>query len=197
MAKKYLTIYLHGEAETPQVTTLPTEFMLCDLEFDVEVKRVLLIQNKSSRLPITLKYNKVPFVFIHPSLIRVEAAVGLEVLIRFKVAKLGPINTKLRFDLLYKDKLLSHYQCVGQIELPVKLMVKSVWKKPKPQFNMGITPMITNEVGFLTDDVRFNTKIEKPRSAMVRYKCRKTDDALIAFPNDRPRTHKAWQNDVA
>lgn len=194
--KKSLTIYLHGEAETPHLTTIPTEFTLIDLDIDVEVKRVLMIKNQSKRLPITLKYNKVPYVFIKPPIITVEARTDLEIEIYFKVAKIGQINTKISFDLLHENKLEKNYQCVGKFDVPLKMNVNAKTKTPKPKFNMGITPMCTNEVGFLTDDVRFNTAIEKPQAAMVQYKSHENDDALIAFPNDRSRTFKPWRNDV-
>lgn len=61
--------------------------------------------------------------------------------------------------------------------------------KPKTKFNPGITPMLTNEVGFLTENVRFNDSIKKPRQAMVTDKLKKNEEnALIAFPNDRPKS---------
>lgn len=155
-----------------------------------------MITNNSLHLPIWLKYNKVPYVFIDPITFKVKASNSLEIVIIFKPAKLGAINTKIVFDLLYKHEFEENYQDVGKLDVPLKLYVQSVTKKPIPRFVMGITPMCTNEVGFLTEDVRFNSDLEKPSGAMIRYRSNPVDDDLIAFPNDRPLTLKPWRNDI-
>lgn len=60
---------------------------------------------------------------------------------------------------------------------------------------MGITPKITNEVGFLTDDVRFNDDVPKPRQAIAEKEITKKENALIAFPNDMARTLRPTNTD--
>lgn len=189
-----MTIYLHGEAETPKIDFLPTEFILNDLEADVAVSRILTITNQSCHLPMTLNYVKAPFIFTKPSTFEVPANNSLEILITFKPAKFGSIQNKIVFDLLYKLNFEKNYQNVGKIEVPINLFVTSIKKQPKPKFVTGITPICTNEVGFLTEDVRFNTNINKPRAAMLQSNL-KTND-LIAFPNDRSLTLKPWRTDV-
>lgn len=191
-----LTIYLHAEAETPNISVLPTELCLNELINNEETRRVLMITNNSTRLPMWLQYNKIPYVFINPVTFKVNASESLEILVQIKPAKMGPVHTKIVFDLLYQHRIEQNYQSVGVLEVPLNFFVQAVTKKPKPKFLMGITPNGANEVGFLTEDVRFNTNIDNPRAAMVQYKGHPKDDDLIAFPNDRSLTLKPWRTDV-
>ncbi|ENN76341.1 hypothetical protein YQE_07303, partial [Dendroctonus ponderosae] len=72
-------------------------------------------------------------------------------------------------------------------------------RRKKPYFLPGITPVNHNEVGYLVDDVKFSSKIDKPNVAMLdaaHLDCNKHNDALIAFPNDKPRVLKPWRNTV-
>lgn len=193
---KIQNIYLHGEAETPNITAIPTEFTFPDMEYNKEVIRVLLISNKSLYLSMTLKYNKVSNIFMQPEIFKIAPDSSLEVPIIFKPTELGSYTSKIIFDLLHKNKLDIHYHKVGVIEVPTHITVKSVTCYKKPEFVMGITPKCANEVGFYTHDVRFNSKVKKPTATMVQYKADENDDALIAFPNDRQRSLKPWKNTI-
>lgn len=115
---------------------------------------------------------------------------------------MGEVSAKLTFDVFYFQK--SNLYKIATTSLLVVYSGdyneerKLSRKKPR-SFLPGITPTNNNEVGFLVNDVRFNTKIEKPIMAIVNKDLlvfNKDNDALIAFPNDRPRVLKPWRNKV-
>lgn len=110
-----------------------------------------------------------------------------------KATKRGKIDIIIEF--LYPNQpsknvdTEKNLQYVGEIRIPLYSKVDAVIQKPQPKFNFGITPMITNEVGFLTHNIRFSDEMPKPRQAMVDMaKVKKNENALIAFPNDRALT---------
>lgn len=191
--KSTVSIYLHGEAETVNVSVQPSALDLINMKMGVEERRVLQIRNHSMYLPIVLRYKKVPFITINPVLQALSKNEIRDVLIKINPRRLGNITTKIVFDLLFKHLHDEKYQELGTIEIPVTLDVTSYTNHFQPRFNVGITPMLTNEVGFLTDDVTFESDIKKPQCAMIQSKA-SDKKALIAFPNDRPKSLKPWKN---
>lgn len=188
-----LRVLLYGSAETAKVTLRPTVFQLGKIPPKTTTIRELRISNFSERLPIIFRYKKVPFVDVNPCSGKLGPAESVEVEVGITPAKFGKVELTIGFDLLYynRPQLPMCYVKVGDESCDLSFDVDFVTKLPKSEFVMGITPKNNNEVGFMTDDVRFNTKVEKPRAAMVG-KVGKGSE-LIAFPNDRPKTLRPWK----
>lgn len=183
--------------EEPCVRLSPEDFTLSYLKMDETYDRILNIKNRSHYLPIVFRSNIVPCVKVRPSEVFLEPRESLEITLSITPSEEGQRNYKIIFNLIH-CVLHKEYK-VGTVILPIKLSASKTYPKKEPKFNMGITPHVTNEVGFLVDDIRFNTKINKPRQAIVdknhkSFNNKNTD--LIAFPNDMPKCLRPWKNKV-
>nr|CAD7415962.1 unnamed protein product [Timema poppensis] len=132
--------------------------------------RVLRLTNPCC-LPLTYRYRKVACLEVKPAWVTLKANSALEVVVSVKPVNIGTVNTSLVLELLSpecpstKD---SKYVVVGHRTLTVSYNAPSVTILPKIVFNLGISPLRGNEVGFLTGDVRFDMDVPKPRGAMLR-----------------------------
>lgn len=126
----------------------------------------------------------------------------MQATLKVRPTKMGEESAKLTFDVFYFQK--SNLYKIAKTSLFVFYSgdyneERKLSRKKPCSFLPGITPTNNNEVGYLVNDVRFNTKIEKPITAIVDKDLlvfNKDNDALIAFPNDRPRVLKPWRNRV-
>ncbi|KAF2878752.1 hypothetical protein ILUMI_27427 [Ignelater luminosus] len=199
--KRIVRVVLYGEAEYAGIIVRPDSLDLTEIPIGKPETRELLLINRSSSLPIIFSYKKVCFVDVEPKSGLLPPSGNMEVGVTVNPSKIGLVKTKITFDLLYfnRPREGQDYVLVGNAEIPITFNVLSVTTSSKPKFNMGITPEYIKEVGFKTDDIRFNTLIETPKATLVK-KVKKTldknDDDLIAFPNDRPKSLRPWKSPV-
>lgn len=148
-------VYLFGIAIKTDVEVVPN---MLDISPDVKMRsvvtRVVKFTNRCKRLPISCEYVKVPFIDVNPSYKDLQMNESIEVEITIKPYKLGYENVKLHFNLLcHPDK--DEKPCnVGNLSIPVTYHCIPEEVVLKPQFNMGITPLLVNEVGMFTSNVR-------------------------------------------
>ncbi|CAG2056170.1 unnamed protein product, partial [Timema podura] len=118
--------------------------------------RVLRLTNPCC-LPLTYRYRKVACLEVKPTGATLRANSALEVVVSVKPVSIGTVHTSLVLELLspecpsIKD---SKYMIVGRRTLTISYNAPSVTILPKIVFNLGISPLRGNEVGFLTGDVR-------------------------------------------
>lgn len=190
----YIRICLYGVVKPVDVEIRPSFLNLGSILINTKTERKLILYNRSYSLPIYFQYKKVAFIDANPSNGFVPSRKNVEINVTISPKSGGTLRNAMSFELLdYNQpaKQEKEFVVVGNVEVQVDADVLIEGNKLKPKFNPGITPMITHEVGLLTDDVRFSTDIVKPRMAMIG--CQKKDDALIAFPNDRPTSLRPWR----
>ncbi|KAJ8969857.1 hypothetical protein NQ314_001541 [Rhamnusium bicolor] len=183
--------------EDASIHLTPGSLHLNYLKLNETYNYELNIKNNSRHLPIIIKYNKETCIEIKPREVHLGPNSSIEVCLTIKPSKIGQSFHKIVFDLVYQSANI--YYDVGAAYLPVYYFASITTPKIQPKFNMGITPKITNEVGFLVDDVRFNTIIDKPIQAIVDKNFKNfniNNEDLIAFPNDRPKSLRPWRNTV-
>lgn len=183
--------------EEPRVKLSPEDFTLSYLTVDETYDRIVNIKNQSHHLPIGLRRKILPCVKVRPSEVFLAPQQSLEITLSITPSEEGKRSYKIIFDLIHSVPHMEYK--VGSVTLPIKFCATRIYPRKEPKFNMGITPQITNEVGFLVDDVRFNSKIDKPRQAIVDKNHKSFDKKnadLIAFPNDMPKCLRPWRSKV-
>lgn len=189
-------LYLHGIAERAAATSTPDELTLVDLLVGQRETRILELHNLSMQLPIILLYKKVAFVEVEKATIHLEPYGTLQLAIYITPKKIGKVQTKIRFDLVYFDnpRTSDGPKVIGKIVVPLEFEAKSVTRQPTPQINAGITPNYLKDVGKFCQDVRFCTPVEKPKTAIVaRRLVSKSSTALMALPNDTRQSLRPWR----
>lgn len=147
------------------------------------------IRNRNGNLPIYFSHHKTAFFNVTPNagIIKQKTYVRLKISFSPRSAIQGATYVSIYFQYYNQPKVdFAKLQVVEEFKIPVHVKVAIEPVTIKPKINIGITPMVTNEVGFLTDEVRFTDDTEKPIQAMVDLKF-KESNAIIAFPNDRPK----------
>lgn len=195
-------VCLYGETEEASVRLTPDAFISETLIVNEPFTYTFNIRNNSKDLPITYQYNKVTFVEMEPSLMTLGPRCSVDVTLIIKPKKMGRVEKNITISLLFTSKDGKTFD-VGTTHFSVCFEARMNVDKTKgclaSKFVNGITPICTNEVGYLVDDVRFNTDIEKPIMAIVNPKLRsfnENNDALIAFPNDRIRSVRPHTNNT-
>lgn len=189
--------FFFGKAEKARVSIVPDTLVLSNLKMMEMQKRTLVIKNQSKILPVTIRYTKIAYVKVLPTEALLKPSGSVELEVQIIPAKMGTVKNDINFHLLYKPHQNSEYFLVGNASVPMVFDSKAHCKEIVPKFNEGITPKLTNEVGWMTDDIRFNTKIKTPKSVMLSHiKWDKDDNDLVAFPNDRPKSLRPWKNSV-
>lgn len=125
-------VCLHGEKEKAGVLLQPNIITLTDLTLEKVYHRVILVKNKSSNLPIRVKYNKVVAVEVQPHQFDLKPDKSLEVLVIIKSLNLGQAVRKITFDLLSKDFPDDHNQVMkkaGTAVIKIYVETKNVEKK--------------------------------------------------------------------
>lgn len=188
-----LGVCLYGEGETANVTLRPNAFHLGYLKINQSAQRELLIFNNSEVLPIIFKYEKVPFVEVTPKQGLIPPEGGKEVLVKVIPARCGLVKTKIVFKLLYYNfpRKEGEYVVVGKESADLEFEV--LFKKP--------TLEVLHKKGkcgkrnLLTEDIKFSSKVHIPKCIMPTAGKKKLprDDALIAFPDDRPTAQRPWR----
>ncbi|KAG5884668.1 hypothetical protein JTB14_033206 [Gonioctena quinquepunctata] len=197
-----LRVCLYGEIEEAAVEIKPNAFDINDLVEGQICIRTFNVKNKSKNLPIIMKHYKVACIEFEPEEIDLEPDGNVDVLLSIRPKKIGFQEHKLILKLLYRSRDNMSYE-VGSTFIYLRYATSSNQRpgmpKANPKYNMGITPIVTNEVGFLVDDVRYNTEIKKPLQAIVDEhfeKFHQNNSHLIAFPNDRARSLRPWRSEV-
>ncbi|KAJ8939235.1 hypothetical protein NQ318_015193, partial [Aromia moschata] len=192
-----LQICLYGEMEHPSLKFTPDSFTMDYLKAYEPHIYELNIKNGSPSLPIIVVYNKIPCIELEPKRIHLGPNGSLEATVTVKPSKVGPVSTKIVFDLIYEAP---NESCkVGTAAIPIHYVASMACPRMEPKFNLGITPQVVNEVGLLVDDVRYNTNVSKPTQAIVDKnfnKFKQNNSDLIAFPNDRPKGLRPWTSDI-
>lgn len=197
----FVRIFLYGEAVQAKISIRPDALHLQDLQSNLEITRELLITNESWELPIIIEYKKVCYVKVEPARKFLQPLEQFEVCVKIMTASLGKVSTKIEFDLLCHNepRETDECVCVGHAKIPLTFNVVPAPFKIKQKFNTGITPEYIKEVGYNVDDVRFNSAIIPPRATLIdkfrKEQC-KADDAIIAFPNDRPQNLRPWKSAI-
>lgn len=184
-----LRVCLYGEGETASVTLRPDAFHLGTLQINKSTQRELLIFNNSEALPIIFKYQKIPFVEISPKEGILPPDGGKEVMLTVVPGKCGAIQTKISFELLYYNfpKREGEYIVVGRQSATLEFDVSF----EKPTSNV----IACGKRNLLTEDIRFTTKVDIPKCIMPKGGTKEfcNDNALIAFPDDRPAALRPWR----
>nr|CAI5825410.1 unnamed protein product [Callosobruchus analis] len=197
-----LRVCLYGEIEKASVTLLPDAFSGDDLNVSVIHNFTFTIRNNSRYLPVTFKYNKVSCIETFPKEYTLKPSGSVDVLLQLRPTKIGKVQTNVVFDLTYHGEDRVVYN-VGKARFAVTYEVHQEKAEKEaagllPKFNMGITPMITNEVGFLVDDIKFSSNVNQmPIQAIVdrnQNNFRKDNEAYVAFPNDMPQSLRPWRD---
>ncbi|XP_030746675.1 uncharacterized protein LOC115875385 isoform X2 [Sitophilus oryzae] len=197
-----ISMYLYGETEVPNVILIPHKIYLERLTIKNTYTQPVQVTNDSEKMSLIFRYKKSACIEFEPEELLLPPKEPQHLTLKVRPTKLGHETSQVKFDLLYRES--SGLKHVGQVSMNVSYYAENspndkFSRKRKEYFLSGITPEITNEVGYLTDDVRFNTKIDKPVQAIVdkRYlESEKDNDALIALPNDRQRTLRPWRNKI-
>lgn len=191
-----LRIFLFANIESPQVMFVPDKIDVGQVFLYQSEYRVIEIRNLSTKLPITVKYNKTGFVDVYPPIKSLEARSSAELAVTIKSLKTGPEKFELKFDLLFQPNSYSGLESVGVVHIPITYDCPICTTLLPPKFVLGITPLITNEVGILTDSIKFNdTEAKRPQSAVITasWKGKRNDSDIMAFPNDRPRSLRPYK----
>lgn len=159
--------------------------------------RVLELQNKSLNLPIIVVYRKSAYIDLDKVEVYIKPYSSVQVAVYITPQKLGKINSRIQFDLVFYDypKVETGYKVIGKLTVPVKFTVKVETKTPLPQINTGITPNYIKEVGKFCHNLKFDKKVQKPKAAIVGDRLiSKSNSALIALPNDTQKSLRPWRN---
>ncbi|KAK9870423.1 hypothetical protein WA026_007993 [Henosepilachna vigintioctopunctata] len=145
------------------------------------------------------KYIKTAFIDIWPDKIYLKPRETKEVAIRIKPKNAGYYQIKVKFELLIYDihdfSIEREKTVVGEIHVDLSFTSTLKTSVPKTKFVNKLSPDITNEVGFMTHAIQFNSKVKKPKAAVIHEskKIFNDDDSdLIAFPNDRAKSLRPW-----
>lgn len=198
---EFLRLCLYANVKPLKVNVFPKSFTLETIPIFEKQTHFLILFNKSKYLPIHFKYSKVTYIDVEPAQGIINPSRNIEITINIRPKSAGFLNCFITFHLLYYSEKIggkSDLVKIGKISVP--LNVEVTMNKPilVPKFNMGISPRHVNEVGHLTNDVRFNSPVEKPCMAMVEYYRQnphwKLENAKIAFPNERPTSLQPWRS---
>lgn len=124
------------------------------------------------------------------------------VTVKIRPTQMGLTTARLLLELLFEKKstLIKLETLTYVVQYSAEYSEEQCKRRQKkPSFLPGITPKNCNEIGYLVDDVRFNTKIQKPKTAIIDKRLvvfNKDNQALIAFPNDRPTKLRPWRNTI-
>ncbi|XP_028128124.2 cilia- and flagella-associated protein 47-like [Diabrotica virgifera virgifera] len=194
----HLNLCLYGEIEEPNVKLTPHSTERDDLCVGQVYNFTFNIQNGSRYLPITFKYHKYACFEMEPDEMTLKANANVDVLLMLKPSTIGDIETDICLCLTYKAN--GHVYKVGNAYFHVRYRCHKdpsiISPMLKRKFNMGITPAITDEVGFLVDNTKFGDAKDAPIHAFINVAKRnaflKQNTNIVAFPNDRPRILRPW-----
>ncbi|XP_035825915.1 cilia- and flagella-associated protein 47 [Aplysia californica] len=167
------------------------------------------IKNESNILPALFEFRRIAHFTAHPPNGKILPGQTQDVIFSFAPKQAGSFKPEQLLDVLgqvadKRNPTVSHAQVI--YTLPVKLMGKSnpITVVPKPKFNKGLTPYISNEVGMFVetmyedvkdDDLRnavagaTKTKLHKLKHRGVRSADYERDiERKVAFPNDRAQS---------
>ncbi|XP_049961618.1 uncharacterized protein LOC126481711 [Schistocerca serialis cubense] len=168
-SEQKIRVYLYGKALVPTVKLRPTEVIIESIPIGSTAEREVCLTN-TEELPIHVSFRKATNIYVTPSHVFLKPTRSVEVLLTVKPTATGHTQQKLWFTLLAKTWPPIGNPClakVGSVCLPITYDCPAVTTIPKTVFTMGITPIITNEIGVVNERITFSSGIEKPRAALV------------------------------
>ncbi|KAL1496932.1 hypothetical protein ABEB36_007982 [Hypothenemus hampei] len=199
-----VVLLIYAELEIPKITIVPDKLYFGSLNVFKTYTQTIKFTNNSKTLPLIMKYvHKTPNIEIIPKETYLPPNETVEIIFKLCPTRVGEYKIGVALDVFFpktKFKLIN----IKSIELEVYfkgLLTEELKLKRsiKPKFLPGITPTNCNEVGYLVDHVKFNSQLAMPRGAVVdrpKLIFNENNNALIAFPNDRPTTLRPWRNPV-
>lgn len=195
-------VCLYGDKESPEVKFRPENIHLNQIQVNEIYIREVSFENCSSYLPINVVYIKTAFIDFQPPKIFLKPKEKREVIIKIQTKKAGYYCGKAKFELVvYENYDVTHKKekvVVSCLEMQVSFTGALAKVTPKTKFVAKLTPDNLNEVGFMTHDVKFNSRVAKMKAAVIcedREVFADDDSDLIAFPNDRARSLRPWREE--
>ncbi|KAL8606797.1 hypothetical protein ACOMHN_049626 [Nucella lapillus] len=160
------------------------------------------IRNESNILPVLFQFRRIAHFSVQPPNGKIPPGQTQDVIFSFAPKQVGSFKPEQLVDVLGQvadDKDPTAMRLTVISTLPITLMghSKPVCLKPKPRFNPGITPYISNEVGMYVETTFEDLAPHTPRNAVAgasktrlhRVRPRSMDlgkkSVRVAFPNDR------------
>ncbi|KAI4480245.1 hypothetical protein M0804_010243 [Polistes exclamans] len=165
-------ICLYGEMEVIKLNLEPNSLNFGDLYVGEISERVICISNSSKIESVSFQCQPMPAVKYIPKSAKLKPESSIKVHVKVQAREnVGPsfvfsINATVDSE----DSTLSNYPTkvkIGIFHVICNLNVIFKTRTPMTQFVTGITPLITHEVGFMTNRATFGSNVKKPRQAML------------------------------
>ncbi|RZF44301.1 hypothetical protein LSTR_LSTR006851 [Laodelphax striatellus] len=188
---------LHGLFTTPTLEVSPGCLVFDDLRLGASGGSRATVANRSL-LTLGCRAVKQSYVQVTPELLFVEAGCSVHIEVNVCAHASGPFKRVVILECLSMGNVTdsSGLKVVGETKFIVEGDVKADSTKPQPKLNLGITPKITHEVGFLSEEVTFGSRnVQMPTKAIVPVKGQLpkmyNESDVVAFPNDMPKSLQA------
>ncbi|XP_015191015.1 PREDICTED: uncharacterized protein LOC107074068 [Polistes dominula] len=168
----FVRICLYGEMEIIKLNLQPDSLYFGNLHIGEISQRVICITNSSKIESISFQCQPMPAVKCIPKSAKLKPEGSTEVLVKVQARE----NVGPSFVLLINATVDSENSTVSKCSTKVKIRTFRVictlnvifkTRTPMTQFVTGITPLITHEVGFMTNRATFGSNVKKPRQAML------------------------------
>ncbi|XP_035722704.1 cilia- and flagella-associated protein 47-like [Vespa mandarinia] len=163
---------LYGEMEIIKLNLQPDILYFGDLNVGEISQRVICISNLSKIESVSFECQPLPAVQFIPKSAKLKPEGSIEVIVKVQARENVGSSFVLLINVIMdsEDSVLSKYPTkvkIGTYRVTCMLNVLLKTRKPMTQFVRGITPLITHEVGFMTECATFGSNIKKPQQAML------------------------------
>ncbi|XP_047351514.1 cilia and flagella-associated protein 47-like [Vespa velutina] len=163
---------LYGEMEIIKLNLQPDILYFGDLNVGEISQRVICISNLSKIESVSFQCQPRPAVQFIPKSAKLKPEGSIEVIVKVQARENVGSSFVLLINVIMdsEDSVLSKYPTkvkIGTYRVTCMLNVLLKIRKPMTQFVTGITPLITHEVGFMTECATFGSNIKKPQQAML------------------------------
>ncbi|XP_059154686.1 cilia- and flagella-associated protein 47-like isoform X2 [Physella acuta] len=207
-----LEIAMTGTALPVLLNIYPTaklDFGECPINEHADI--LCTVKNESKILPVLFEFKRVAHFTSHPPNGKISPGQTQDVIFSFAPKQAGHFKPTMLLEVIGQVGETNNphfYHSEVIYSLPIKLTGFSnvVRQVPKPRFNTGITPYITNEVGLNIEttfsdlkeqDLRIavggstRTKLHRLKNRAI--KSADCDDKIkVAFPNDRAQSIRSF-----
>ena len=186
------------EIQPSQRLDFGTSLMGCPVE------ALITMRNNSDILPVNFCFRRIAHFTATPDSGMVRPGHSQDVLMRFLPSQYGTFKVTQYIDIIghvanARNPLLSYMEVIHTISLSLRGSCDPKTRLPEPKYNMGITPLIHNEVGIFAE-TRFDeaASLKPPRNAIInrigaalhKHPDARTNQDLVmasnmAFPNAR------------